>query len=127
MTLMDTLQRIATELPECQLTSVVDFESGLSLACVAPAGTDEAAGADAFHCNLYRLVRSALSELGDDDDVDDVVIHGARRTFVSRPLGDSGYFWHVATGADTTLGFTQAVMRKYQREVQQGIDELLAR
>ncbi len=125
MKLFETLQRITNDLPGCQSNSVVSLETGLSLACVAPAGPDNAASADAFHCNLYRLVQDALEELGEDGSVDDVVVQGGKRTFVSRPLGDTGYFWHISTSIETTLGFTQAVMRKYEAEVREGIDELL--
>jgi len=124
--LFEVLDRVASELPGCQLTSIVSLESGLSLACVARDGNDHAAAADAYHSNLYRLVRNALAELGDVSPIDDVVIVGTRRVFVSRPLGTSGYFWHVSTSVETTLGFTQAVMRKYQGEVQKGIEDLLA-
>lgn len=123
--LFEVLERVARELPSCVLTSIVAADSGLSLACVAPNENDQAAAADAFHSNLYRVVQSALSELGDDSPIEDVVITGGRRVFVSRPLGDSGYFWHVATSSETTLGFTQAVMRKYQGEIQKGVEELV--
>lgn len=125
MMLFDVLQKVADELPGCELTSIVSLDSGLSLACVAPGRDDAAAGADAFHSELYRVIRNALSELGNDAPVDGVVVQGKQRVFVSRPVGGLGYFWHVATRAETTLGFTQAVMRKYQSDVESGLRELL--
>lgn len=122
--LFDVLKKMADELPGCELTSIVAFETGLSLACVSP-NQDGAAAADAFHSELYRIANTAIGELGVDAPIDDVVVQGERRTFVSSPIGDSGYFWHVATRAGTTLGFTQALMRKYRDEIEQGVRELL--
>ena len=126
MTLMDLLETIADELPGCELTSVVSFDSGLSLASVSPASHDDAAAADAFHCELYRLLGKALTEAGSSSPIDDVVVRGAKRTFISTPLAQSGYFWHVCTKTETTLGFTQAVMRKYREDILAGIRGLIA-
>lgn len=126
MSLITLLQTIADELPGCELTSVVSLDTGLSLAAATTADPNDAAAADAFHSELYRLTRNALAEAGAVSEIEDVVVQGGRRTFVSSPLGDSGYFWHVSTRSDTTLGFTQAVMRKYRDEVMRGISDLTA-
>lgn len=123
--LFDVLQLVADELPGCELTSVVNLDSGLSLAAVTAGNSEDAAGADAFHSELYRLVQNAMGELGSQDTISDIVVQGKRRLYISTPLGKSGYFWHVATRADTTLGFTQAVMRKYREEVEAGVAALV--
>lgn len=122
--LFEVLQNVANELPDCQLTSVVSLDSGLALASLSP-GAADAAAADAFHSQLYKLVAQALREVGSGAPVDDVVVHGERNTFVSVPLGETGYFWHVVTASSTTLGFTQAVMRKYCDEIAAGTRSLV--
>jgi predicted regulator of Ras-like GTPase activity (Roadblock/LC7/MglB family) len=123
--LFDVLRKMADELPGCELTSVVSLETGLSLACVS-ADQNGAAAADAFHGEFYRVARGAMNEIGLDGPIEDVVIQGDRRVFVSTPIGDSGYFWHVATSAETTLGFTQALMRKYRDDIEAGVRDLLS-
>lgn len=123
--LFDVLQRVADELPGCELTSVASLESGLSLASAAPGAERDVSAADAFGAQLYRLLADALDESGASGDVEDFVIQGRQRTCVAVRLEDSGYFWHVSTTADTMLGFTQAVIRKYQSQVTQGVRELL--
>jgi predicted regulator of Ras-like GTPase activity (Roadblock/LC7/MglB family) len=123
--LFDVLRKMADELPGCELASVVSFDTGLSLACVS-ADQDGAAAADAFHGQLYRTAQRAVDELGAEGPIEDLVIEGDRRIFVSSPIGDSGYFWHVATSAGTTLGFTQALMRKYRDDVEKGVLELVS-
>lgn len=126
MTLLDLLQRVVDELPGCELTSVVSLETGLSLAAVSAAAPNDAAAADAFGGELYRVVREALTESGIDGAVDDIVVQGRARTLVSTPLADTNYFWHISTRVETTLGFTQAVMRKYQAEVAEGVTALVS-
>ena len=126
MTLIELLDKVRDELPGCELMSVVSFDSGLSLAASSAAAPNDSAAADAFGSEVYRLARSALGESGLSSDIDDVVIQGRARTLVSTPLGDTGYFWHISTRADTTLGFTQAVMRKYLGEIVEGVNALVA-
>jgi len=125
MTLVDLLNRVAEQLPGCKSTSIVSLHSGLALASVAPGDADAAAGADAFTSDLYRLTANAMQELGSQDSVDNIVIEGKQATFVSTPLGDGEHFWHVVTAHDTTLGFTQAVMRKHRDDIEQSISALL--
>ncbi len=92
---------------------------------MGPADRDVAAGADAFHSDLYRSAVGALEELGSTEPVQHVVVQGRATTFISCPLGDSGFFWHVVTDSRTTLGFTQAVMRKYREEIEAGTRSLV--
>lgn len=123
--LFDVLRKMADELPGCELTSVVAFDTGLSLACVS-SSPDGAAAADAFHSELYRVAGRAMTEIGIDAPIEDVVVQGDRHVYVSSPIGNTGYFWHVATGVETTLGFTQALMRKYRDDIEAGVKELIA-
>ena len=125
MTLLELLGQVREELSGCDVTSIVSFESGLSLAASADIETHDAAAADAFGSVLYRLLRNAVEDAGLEGAVDDIVIQSPARTLVSTQLGDTGYFWHLSTRPDITLGFTQAVMRKYHGEVEQGVRELL--
>ena len=124
--LFDRLRTVADELPGCRLTSIVSFETGLSLASVADGAEEEAAGADAFHNEMYRQIATALRELESSQAIENLVVQGRKAIFVSTPLGDSGYFWHVATDASTTLGYTQAVMRKWRDEIENSVDAFLA-
>ncbi|MFU8803802.1 MAG: hypothetical protein ACNA8W_08355, partial [Bradymonadaceae bacterium] len=122
--LFELLEDLTRELPGCRLTSVVSQETGLSLASVA--GTDplDAAGADAFHSDLYRITSHALAELDFSQSPQGFVLTGKESIFVSLPLEETGYFWHVATDRRTTVGFTQAIMRKHARRIQESVREL---
>lgn len=123
MSVFDLLRRIADELPGCILTSVVSMDDGLPLATVTVADNEDAAAADAFHSDVYRTVGRALRELGVQSQVQGFVLQGEQTTYVSLPLG-SGFFWHIATRSDTTLGFTQALMRRHRDQISQSVSEL---
>lgn len=122
--LLDILDEVAREVPGCILTSIVSLETGLPLASVSDVDSEDAAGADAFHSQLYRQIQRAVGELGEGQNVRAVVISADDATFVSWPIRD-GYFWHVVTSPDTTLGFTRAMMRKVYDDVIEGVEALL--
>lgn len=107
------------------MASIVDLESGMQLACVADGENASAAGADAFQSELYRKVEELVPVLGTDGPLESVVLESDGTTFVSEPIGGTGYFWHVATDGDTTLGFTQAIMRKFRSKVLDSVIELV--
>jgi len=125
VSLLELLDTVRDELIGCELTSVVNFDSGLSLASSTSVALDDAAAADAFQSELYRVAGEVLKESGLDESIDDLVLQGRTRILVSSPLGDSGFFWHVVTRSDTTLGYTQAVMRKYHQQVLDGVHALV--
>lgn len=123
--IFDVLERVTQQIPGCLMTSVVDLDSGISLATVGASGSMTSAEADAYHSDLYRLIERSMAMLESHQPVEGLVLMGRSATFVSAPLGDSGHFWHVATEVDTTIGFTQALMRKYQADVTQSLGQLL--
>ncbi len=124
MGLFELLKGVSNELPGCLSTSIVGLEDGLPLASVSNSEDDAAAAADAFHSDLYGNAARALKEMGASKTVGGIVVHGGEATFVSLPLADTGFFWHVVTDVKTTLGFTQAVMRKFEDDVTAGVVEL---
>lgn len=87
----------------------------------------DTAGVDAYHGDLYHVVGRALSELGYEQSVQGLVLTGKHAIFVSLPLADTGFFWHVATERTTTVGFTQAVMRKHAESILAGLQDLLGK
>lgn len=115
-TIFELLHRVAHDIPGCLHTSVVDIESGMSLAAISP-GQDNlgAAGADAYQSDLFRQIRQASEGLQSKRLPESVVIIGEMSIFISSPFPQTTYFWHVVTSIDTTIGFTQAIMRKYQQ------------
>lgn len=115
-TIFELLHRVASDIPGCLHTSVVDIESGMSLAAVS-LGQDSlsAAGADAYQSDLFRLIEQASEGLESNGAPESVVIIGESAVFISSPFPHTTYFWHVVTSIDTTIGFTQAIMRKYQQ------------
>jgi len=125
MSLFDLLRNVADELPGCVATSVVGKEDGLPLASVSHGHSEDAAAADAFHSDVYRMVERALGELGRDAPVEGIVLLGDEMTYVSLPVEDT-YFWHVVTKSDTTLGFTQALMRRYRGQIESGVADLFS-
>jgi hypothetical protein len=84
-----------------------------------------AAGADAFQSELYRKVGELVPVLDCEGPLKSVVLESEGTTFVSEPVGETGYFWHVATDADATLGFTQAIMRKFRTRVLDSVNALV--
>lgn len=123
--IFEVLQQVAANIPGCLFTSIVDADSGMSLASVSPRGED-AAGADAFHSDLYRLIQRSMQMLESPQPIEGVVLVGDSAIFLSIPFPNSTYFWHMATDLDTTVGFTQALMRKYSGAVTQSLGQLLA-
>ncbi len=126
MSVFDVLNVIRAELPGFISSSVVGFENGLQLACISDVDTDDSAAADAFHSNVYRATARALNEVGSSTQTaEGIVIMGDNHVFLSVPLDDS-FFWHVVTKSGTTLGFTQAVMRKHRDAMRNEIRDLFS-
>jgi hypothetical protein len=121
----ELLNTVAAEIPGCIATSVVDIETGLSLACVTRSNSLAAEGADAFHCDVYRSLQRAASALEGQQHPEAVVIMSQRAAFISLPFGGTPYFWHVITPLDTTIGFTQALMRKYYHQIDHALRILI--
>lgn len=122
--LFSLLNDISEQLPGCQMVSIVDGRTGMQLASVGQHDNASSAGADAFQSELYRRA-AELADAFDDEAVETVVLESAGTTFVSEPIGESGYFWHVATRDDTTLGFTRAIMGKNRARVLEGVEGLV--
>ncbi len=123
--LYDLLKRITRELPGCRLASVVNYETGMPLLALSVGDPIDTSGADAYHSDLYRVVAHALGELDYTQSPQGFVLTGREAIFVSLPLADTGFFWHIVTERATTIGFTQVVMRKHAANVQAGVQELL--
>lgn len=123
--LFSDLEDLSAQLPGCKMASIVDLESGMQLACITDADAAGAAGADAFQSEMYRRVEQLVPTLGADGPLESVVLVSEQTTFVSEPIGHTGYFWHVATDTKTTLGFTQAIMRKYRTRILESVTALV--
>ncbi len=124
-TLQGLLERLASRLPGCLHTSVIDRETGLALASVSETDPLDAAGVDAYHNDLYRLAQEAVVKIPGSSQTQGMVISGKEAVFISNPVGRSGYLWLVVTDADATVGFTQAMMRKHLGAVTESVDELM--
>ncbi|MEZ4460029.1 MAG: hypothetical protein R3E66_09925 [bacterium] len=73
-----------------------------------------------------RATARALAEIGTGaEKADGIVILGDHHVFLSVPLDDM-FFWHVVTDSETTLGFTQAVVRKHRDAMRQEVRHLFA-
>ena len=85
------------------------------------------AGADAYHSDLYRLLGGVLRDLDSAQTPRGVVLTSREAVFISLPLPlpETGYLWHVVTDRKTTVGFTQAVMRKHASRIEDSIRGLL--
>ena len=125
-TIFEILHRVAQDIPGCLHTSVVDLDSGMSLAAVSP-GQDSltAAGGDAYQSDMFRLIGQAAEGLKSSPVPESVVLIGERSIFISSPFPQTSFFWHVVTSIDTTIGFTQAIMRKYQQPLVESISSVL--
>jgi hypothetical protein len=115
MSLFDFLGAIAADLPGCLSTSIVSLETGLALANVASIHSEDSAGSDAYLALVLQQSADLISSMQIDGPVTSVVVCGDQTTAVSVALGDAGYMWNVVTDSTTTLGFTQAVLRKHTR------------
>ncbi|MGM0556240.1 MAG: hypothetical protein ACQEVA_07660 [Myxococcota bacterium] len=124
--LFNLLKEVRDDLPGCKLASIVDLESGMELAAVSEYESHLTEGTDAFLSDLYRVMRTAMPSFKLEGDVEAVVLDADETTFVSEPIGETNYFWHVATDHATTLGFVQAIMRKYRDRIAEGVRELTA-
>jgi|GEM_PF-2469488 len=122
--LFGILEELAAQLPGCKMASIVDRHSGMQLASVSGGRGAQAAGADAYQSESYRSIDSLAQVLGTEGAPEMVVMECEHSTFVSELVGQSGYFWHIATDVSTTLGFTQAIMRKFRARVTESVYEL---
>lgn len=122
--LFGVLEELAAQLPGCKMASIVDLNSGMQLASVAGELSAQAAGADAYQSELYRRIDDLVGVLGTDGAPEMVVMECEQSTFVSELIGQSGYFWHIATDVSTTLGFTQAIMRKFRGRIAESVLDL---
>lgn len=125
VSLHNLLNELAGELPGCLHTSVVDTRTGLSLAASSRTDPMNAAGADAFHTDLYRLGRQAAHDLSRADEVEEMVLTSEEAVFLSTPVETTGYLWLVVTEPDSTVGFTQAMMRKHLGRIEASLRELV--
>lgn len=125
VSLHNLLDELAGELPGCLHTSVIDARTGLSLAASSETDPMNAAGADAFHTDLYRLGSQAASTLSGAEEVEEMVLTSEQGIYLSTPVEETGYLWLVVTEPDATVGFTQAMMRKYLEKVEQSLRELV--
>ena len=66
-----------------------------------------------------------MQMLDSPQTIDGLVLVGERAIFISIPFPNSTYFWHMVTDLDTTVGFTQALMRKYTGAVMQSMSAVL--
>lgn len=121
MTIFDVLGKISKELPGCISMSIVGLEDGLQLASVSRKEQD-AAAIDAFQSDVLRVTRRALNELGHEGKVEGVVLSGDEMYFVSLPVSDI-FFWNVVTDGKTTLGFTQALMRRHRKDIETALQD----
>jgi hypothetical protein len=123
--LFSVLQDLSAQLPGCKMASIVELASGMQLACVAEGVATSAAGADAFQSELHRKVEELVPTLDCEGPLESVVLESDETTFISEPIGTTGYFWHVATDSETTLGFTQAIMRKFRGRILDSVNTLV--
>ncbi len=123
--LHEMLKQLAGQLPGCLHTSIIDGETGMALASASEADELDAAGADAFHTDLYRLGRQAVDALPATDDVEQIVITSDKATCVSLPVQKTGYLWLVIAHRDATVGFIQALMRKHVGRIEDSLQALL--
>lgn len=124
-TLFDIIQEVTAQVPGCLHTSVVDGATGLSLASVSDGDPLDAAGADAYHNDLYRLTELALEGLPLSGTAKGIVLTSRESTFISAPVEQTGYLWLVVTKRATAVGFTQAIMRKYVGRIEESLQALI--
>ena len=115
-TIFDLIGELSARIPDCVVVSVVDARDGMSLAAVSPTGAD-ATGADAYQAELYRLIERAMEMLDRGRDLESIVLLSGELACLSAPIESEPYFWFVVTERATTVGFTQALMRKYSPRV----------
>ncbi len=122
--LHEILMELSGSLPGCLHSSVIDRETGLSLTTISSGDPLDGAGADAYHNDLYRLTEVALSggELGGPEGM---VLTSAEARYVSIPLEGTNFLWLLVTRRETTVGFTQAIMRKHGPRVTESLKALL--
>ena len=124
-TIFDLIGELSARIPDCLVVSVVDARDGMSLATVS-AGGDDATGADAYQAELYRMVERAMAMLDRGHDLESLVLLGEETSCLSAPIESEPYFWFIVTERATTVGFTQALMRKYSPRVAQSVRSLSA-
>lgn len=126
MSIFEILKQVAQNIPGCIHTSVVDIDSGMSLAAVSP-GHEAlgAAGADAYQSDMFRFIQKANNALDAPQATESIVLIGESSVFIATPFHGTAYFWHVVTSIETTIGFTQAIMRKYQQPLEESMAKIL--
>lgn len=114
MNLLDVLRTFAQEVPDFLTTSIVSRQDGTSIGSISVSPEIDPEAADAYFADMLNKNDVALGALGVQDHTEDVLTTTRNACFVTRVLGRSPYFWHVATGRGGSIGLTRALMRKYE-------------
>lgn len=125
ISLHELLTDLTTALPGCLHSSVIDRETGLSLTSISSGDPLDGAGADAFQNDLYRLTDLLVQGAGLSGEIDGMVLTSNQARFVSVPVPETTFLWLVVTRRETTVGFTQAIMRKHAPRVGESLSALL--
>lgn len=122
MSLFELLHHVTREIPECVHTSVIDRDSGMALASVSPlVSSDAAAASDAYQSDILRALEQAQEALEIQSGVESMMLVSQTNVFIAIPLSQGQHIWHVVTSINTTVGFTQAIMRKHRAALQQSM------
>lgn len=126
MSLFELLHQVTREIPECVHTSVIDRDSGMALASVSPlTSSDAAAASDAYQSDILRALEQAQDALEISPGLESMMLTSQAHVFIAQPLSQGQYVWHVVTSINTTVGFTQAIMRKHRASLQQSMMTLV--
>lgn len=119
MHLLDVLQAFSADVPAFLASSIVSREEGTALASITANPRVEVMGADAWLAELLVRHDATLAALRVEDTTEDLFITTQRALLIARPLPGTPWFWHVVTSAQTSLGLTRAIMRKFEPELMQ--------
>ncbi|MBH24779.1 MAG: hypothetical protein CMH57_10070 [Myxococcales bacterium] len=119
MNILEVLEAFAQEVPGFLTCSVVSLLDGTNIGSVGVVENFDPAAADAYFSEVLKKNTAALDSLGLQADTEDVLLTTRSAFFLARALPETPYFWNVITTRRGSLGFTRALMRKYEARIVQ--------
>jgi hypothetical protein len=115
--LIEVLNEVAAAVPGFLSCSVTNRADGTNIGSVTSNSELDMDAVDAYFTHMLVKNDAALTSLGFSDVTEGIMTSTETALFVTRLLGDTPYFWTIATDRGGNLGLSRELMRKFEPAV----------
>lgn len=112
--LIEVLNEVAAAVPGFLSCSVTCRADGTSIGSVCTNRDLDMDAIDAYFTRMLSKNDKALASLGFGDQTQGIMTSTETALFVTRLLGDTPYFWTVATDRAGNMGLSRELMRTFE-------------